>query len=269
MIPSSPNAFLGSYPTPDGHPRGSLAGMLALMRATLEPTGYGHRLSLQPLRFMDVAPLWGEFGDDEATTLLVDHGSDHPREHASAVALAPLAAKAGIETIDAFGDDAVAIDDEAFDSLVQFAAGRRLAAVRVDGPIEPRDAEAMIKALARGDSALEFECRASAALYMTGTRSLRLDVRDRGCALLAVAESFRHYVAALRNRSVTDVAAPEAWQMQRLLDIAGEISVRPIETEVFTTSIDVGICTEAGGPTKPAGHSLIYDVYSDTWHDEP
>ena len=99
--------------------------------------------------------------------------------------------------------------------------------------------------------------------------SLQLDSRDETDALRTVAESFRHYIAFQRRMPVSAIAPPESWQMRRLLDLEGEIYVRPIETEVFSTSIDVGVCAEPGGPTRPADRSLIYDVLTDTWHDEP
>jgi hypothetical protein len=281
MIPSSPNAFLGLYPTPDGHPRGSLAGLLAAMRATLAPTGFGYQLHLQPLRFTDVMPLWSELGDGSGpagpsggthhgvTTLLVDLGSMGESAGEEGLPLAAHAARYGLTGAAAFGEEALALDDEALTRVADMAGERSLAAVRVAGPIEARDAEAMTRALRRGDSPLDFECRAFAALYSGGPRSIRLEVTEPAPALRVVAEAFRHYIAALRKRDVPAIAPPEAWQVQRLLEIAGEISVRPIETEIFTTAIDVGICVEAGGPTRPAGRSLIYDVFSNTWHDEP
>ncbi|MCZ6835134.1 MAG: hypothetical protein O7G85_05105 [Planctomycetota bacterium] len=241
MNPASPNAFIGNFFSSDAHPRGSLAGMLAAMRASLESTGFGFRLHLQPLRFSDVMSRWSDFGGVEAMTLLVD------LENQAAQIL----------------------PDHELRAFVGQAANRKFAAVRVDGPLEPRDVEAIVSAIARGDSPLEFECRAIASLHPKGAGGIELDVRHREHALLVVAEAFRHYVAALRKRSVQDVTPPETWQVQRLLDIGGEISVRPIETEVYTTSIDVGVCAESGLPSKPAMLSLIYDVFSDTWHDEP
>jgi hypothetical protein len=49
----------------------------------------------------------------------------------------------------------------------------------------------------------------------------------------------------------------------------GTLTVRPIETEIFSTSIDVGIGTNNDGTTKPADRSLIFDIPSNSWHDEP
>ena len=103
-------------------------------------------------------------------------------------------------------------------------------------------------------------------LSMPGDRRLHLESRDELHALRIVAESFRHYVAALRQRPIKTIAAPESWMMQRLLATDGIISVRPVETEVFSTSIDIGICTT--DRDGPANCSLIYDVPANSWHDE-
>jgi hypothetical protein len=47
------------------------------------------------------------------------------------------------------------------------------------------------------------------------------------------------------------------------------LTVRPIETQIFSTSIDVGVNTSRERFDAPARRSLIYDRPSDSWHDEP
>ena len=42
--------------------------------------------------------------------------------------------------------------------------------------------------------------------------------------------------------------------------------MKAIETEVFSTFVDVGISTS--GAAAPADSMMIYDIHSDTWHGE-
>ena len=58
MNGSRSNAFLDQGFNIGGHPRDSLASMLAAMRASLETTAQGYRLSLTPMRFIDAMGRW-------------------------------------------------------------------------------------------------------------------------------------------------------------------------------------------------------------------
>ncbi len=44
--------------------------------------------------------------------------------------------------------------------------------------------------------------------------------------------------------------------------------MRPLETELYSTFVDIGVCVQADEPTRPADRSLIYDVHGNSWHDE-
>ena len=60
------------------------------------------------------------------------------------------------------------------------------------------------------------------------------------------------------------VNEPDLGVMDSLLHKTGTISIKPIDTEVFASFIDVGISTAC--PTDPADSSVIYDIHSDSWH---
>jgi hypothetical protein len=141
--------------------------------------------------------------------------------------------------------------------------------VAIDGPIESRDAQVVNKCIDAGKSPLLCELRATAALEVLGDRNVVLHSRSRDQALAMVAENFRHYLAARMERPLSNFSAPQTWHIERLLDESGMLTVRPIETQIFSTSIDVGVNTSRERFGAPAKRSLIYDRPSDSWHDEP
>ena len=270
MNGSRSNAFLDQGFSLGVHPRSSLASMLAAMRAMLVATDHGYRLSLSPMRFIDVMPHWFDMEPGlQVRNLLLESPSPVSIPSATPTSVNRLPDSSRLTPRDSHGDDLKVLDDDELRQMVTANTDEKPIVVRILGPVEEADARAMKAALAQGRSPLMAEVRAIASLRMLSPRSISLETLDKEPCLSMVAESFRHYVAALRRCPVGDVDTPQNWQMERLLDLEGEIAVRPIETEVFSTSIDIGICVQAGGPTLPANCSLIYDVFSNTWHDEP
>ena len=87
-------------------------------------------------------------------------------------------------------------------------------------------------------------------------------VREQDDALALVAEAFKQYASNLLNYNVT---TPDLGLMATLFERGDVISVRPIETEVFSTFLDIGI---SSSPKSAAEHGLIYDIHSDSWHGE-
>ncbi len=270
MNGSRSNAFLDQGFNVGGHPRDSLASMLAAMRASLETTAQGYRLSLTPMRFIDAMGRWFDINSRQPPrNLLLDIPAPVSSSSPASLTLNRLLDRCSITALDSFGDDLKVLDDDGLRKLADGIVDEKPVVVRILGPVEEADALAVKSALSRGHSALEAEVRAIASLRMLSPRSVSLETRDKDSGLTMVSESFRHYVAALRRCPVSDISMPQNWQMERLLDVEGEIAVRPIETEVYSSSIDIGICAQAGGPTRPANCALIYDVFSNTWHDEP
>jgi hypothetical protein len=141
--------------------------------------------------------------------------------------------------------------------------------VLIDGPVEDSDLRAIAAAAVNGQSPLDVEIRAEAVLHVRPGRFLTLDCRREDIALSLAAELLRQHLAVLRRQPARAFTAPELWQVQRLLGVTGTLSIQPIETEVFSTAIDVGISTAPLSEPRPADRSLIYDIFSRTWHDEP
>ncbi|MHC4948446.1 MAG: hypothetical protein ACYTG1_09315 [Planctomycetota bacterium] len=263
MEPTIANAFTDTDGSRRPSPRASLTGMLSAMRADLESTHPGWRLRLRPMRALDVAAAWPAMAGDATHVLLLPDGG---RDRAT-TSVDVMAARLGVAVLERFGEGCVVLDVDALGQLAALADLVGCTAVGVDGPVERRDAEAIALALRAGRSALAVEMRATLAVRFGPARTVTVDTRHRGRALRFVAETFRHYVAALRRRPVASIERPAITQLERLMGVSGAIAVRPIETRMFATSIDIGISTE-GEPTGPADCSLVYDIPSDTWHDE-
>jgi hypothetical protein len=250
MTPPFSNSFQPPSPadhrenaTTPGHPRGTLASLLRPLRTTLEADGSNWALTIAPMRPVDALTPWLNLGATlGAHTLLLD----------------PRSTEA----------NALVLDDESLAGVLARPALEYRHLIRIDGPVEASDVSAIARGLMAGRSALQSELRAMATMRVEGDRCLHIETRDQDAACGFVAESFRQYVAALRNRPARMITAPEPWQIMQLLEIKGGLSVRPLETQLYATFIDIGICAGADEPTRPAAHSLIYDVYGNSWHGE-
>lgn len=264
------NAFVTRNPGAMAGPRSSLAGMLSPLRASLKEAGFGHELTVSPMRLVDAVDIWPDLlPGPTASTLLAEIRPPAENAGGRGSSLAAISQRLGIQVTETFGDHAWVVDDAALRALAGLLQSRSLLAVVVDGPIEAGDARAMVEAARKGGSALDVEIRAVASVLTGPNHSLQMQARESLHAALLVAEDFRHYLAALRNQSSEEFTRPQDWQIQHVLSLTGALTVRPIETEVFSTSIDVGINTDPEGRPRPADRSLIYDIVSRTWHDEP
>lgn len=258
-----------SYDEPRSSPVRNLAAALAPIEAVLRETAFGTRLTLTPIRAVEaLTVIAADDVEGDVRTLLHDVVQQEWRGGDGIITVAGVADRLEIELVDAFNEDALVLDDLRIATLLELLPARQLRAVRVDGPIEPRDAAAMVAAAQHDRSPLEVELRATAALSVRADRMLTLDVRDEMTAYAVVAASLRRYVAAVLRKPVAEISAPPRSYFERLLGVSGRLSVRPIETDAFTTSVDVGISTAPRDEPRPAERSLIYDIFSRTWHDE-
>lgn len=253
-------------PTPSRNPREheptpGLAAMLDPMRGRMADASYGVTLVLEPLRPWDAVDAWRSLASDESITTLI--------------ILPPLgrnaAANASVPVVAAEFNDrhrvADTIDGRAGVRTEHLEQGGWL--VAIEGPIEPADAVAIERAVDLGQSPLDAEVRAIAAIRVTEGRVLEAHARHREIAERFIAQAFRRYLANLRGGAVARIASPEPGLIARLTDRRDEFLVRPIETEVYSTSVDIGITHhDDAGTVLPADLSLIYDVYSNTWHGD-
>jgi hypothetical protein len=251
------------------NPRKSLAASLASMQADLREADFGWSLELSPMRAIDALEGLNPASQPQhSISYLVSMEQSAWSNAAGDTPIAEIADKLSIAVMDRFGPNMLVMDEESLRQLVSLCQPTRLLAVAVEGEIDSRDAGAINRAIEAGHSPLLAELRANIALEVLGDRTVVLHSRTKACALGLVAQNVRHYLAALRERSMSQFATPEAWQIEQLLDDTGTLTIRPIETQVFSTSIDIGVNTTRERFTQPANRSLIYDLPSETWHAE-
>jgi hypothetical protein len=251
------------------NPRKSLAAALAPMQADFRETDFGWSLELSPITAVDALEAFNL--DDPARDrwmCVVSLEQSAWREGPEPMPIADVAQRLSIPVIERIDAHELVLDTLSLRQLVSLCQPTRLLVTFVDGPVDRRDVDAMNAAVEAGRSPLTAELRAEMALEVMGDRSVVLHCRKKSPALNLVAENFRHYLAALRNRSASKFAPPEEWQLERLFELTGLMTIRPIETQMFSTSIDVGINTSKERFGRPADRSLIYDIPSNTWHDE-
>jgi hypothetical protein len=236
------------------------------MRAKLSEIRHGLRLELEPMRAVDAVDVWSALPRRADATTLVYAGA--ARRSAAGPNRRdrhdPLGARAIM--VDSAHDAESDVENDA--KPVVRSSREPVTMVLVEGPVEPSDTNAIGAAVAADRSPLDVELRAVAAMKIVNDRAVFVESRDRDVPLTFVAENFRHYLAALRRQPLATFAAPELSLVDRVLSMTGELMVRPIETEVYSTAIDIGIGNNAMGPAKPAVTSLIYDIYGNAWYGE-
>ena len=162
------------------------------------------------------------------------------------------------------GDAMMALtrDESLEQSTILCGAGATNWVACVDGPIELGDANAIIASVSSSKSPLAAECRMHSMIASVAQGGISAHVRDYDDTLALVAESFRQYASTLLNCSTS---TPDLGLMATLFERGDDISVRPIESEVFSTFLDIGI---SSSPENAAEKALIYDIHSDTSHGE-
>ena len=162
------------------------------------------------------------------------------------------------------GDAMMALtrEDSFEKSTILCGAGATNWVACVEGPIEMGDANAIIASISSSNSPLLAECRMQSMIASTEQGGIKAHVRDKDDALALVAEAFRQYASNLLNCTAS---IPELGLMATLFERGDEISVRPIETEMFSTFLDIGISSSI---ESAADQVLIYDIHSNSWHGD-
>ncbi|MBT8486000.1 MAG: hypothetical protein HKO59_17815 [Phycisphaerales bacterium] len=255
MNAPSNNAFFRDVPETRRPGARRRRGLAPALRATLARTPDGVRLELEPLDLMTALDgPWSQIGPAGADTLLSwvtdppDPGS--PRE-ASGDEIDPA--------------HTLASPAEVVSRLR--GAVEPVVATKIDGPVEAGDARAIKTAIDTGASPLAVEIRAVAAITTRGPEGIVLDARSEEDAARFVAAALRAYVAAVTGQSVAAVSTPELPLVLHLLERTGSLTVRPIETELHSTAVDVGVVTCPSG-AKAADTALIYDLFARSWHGD-
>lgn len=259
------NAFNRSARRQSG--RDDLTGF-APLSAQLKTISDGVRLTLSPMRAIDLLPVWSrERGDAFCNVMLSARPARTPEGRGVTGSLARLVRQLQLDhtAIDA---EAVVLRDAPLVRLLSQVEFSEMTLVRIEGPVEADDVFHIRRALSMDGSALEADLRATQAVRVDRDEFVTFDAREPERADALVAENFRHYVAATLNQPLGRTGVLEPWHIRRLLGESGALRARTVETQVYSTSVDIGIATQPAGTEGPANRSLIYDRPSESWHDE-
>lgn len=133
----------------------------------------------------------------------------------------------------------------------------------VHGPVELGDAKSIVHEVEHSNSPLCADFRMQSIVTTNDGENVKAHVRNYDDALTLVSSAIAQYTNAFLSNFVSP---PDLGLVDSLLERSGTISIRPIETEIFSTFVDVGISTS--GPDQPADAMMIYDIHSDSWHGE-
>lgn len=134
----------------------------------------------------------------------------------------------------------------------------------VQGPIELGDADAILEQVATSSSyPLKADFRMRSIITSIGGDGMCAHVREYDEALLLVANAFSQYLGSLLRITVS---IPDLGLVDSLIQRSSFLSMKPIETEVFASFVDIGISTSKH--SLPANLCVIYDTHSDSWHGD-
>lgn len=256
-------------------PSRSLASSLASMRVQVERSGKRCRVELSPMSAFDgIAASTLIEGESlaEPVTILLNVTVRDDLTGAS-IPIESVAARWGIDIValDAGtrrpGAPRLLVGDGALRQLLALVDVEAVTALRVEGPLDPIDAAALADAVVAGADPLDDE-RVLAAFEVEDDRTVHLVANDFDAAMTLVGENFRHYLAALSDEPPATFSGVPADVLGVWLRDGGAMTIRPIETELYSTFIDVGVCLTAEPSCGPARAALIYDHPSATWHGE-
>ncbi len=156
---------------------------------------------------------------------------------------------------------AFAREDLLEDSTILCGTGAKDWVACINGPVEVADADAILKEVNSAELPLVADCRMQSVITSTENEGVSAHLREYDEALLLIANALAQYVGSIMKKSVS---IPDLGLVDALLEQSDLLSIKPIETEVYSTFIDIGISTSDG--SVPASMAAIYDIYSDSWH---
>jgi hypothetical protein len=266
---------------PGAHPRGVATLEAELLSA--EPREHAFALRISPLNLFQTVGIWRSLRPGSGRTLLLEGALDTRRhtargEEAIAWLRRSTVTRLGREIEPApcshpAGDlglwrlpAMLLVDDPEFEWLADSLPWNCLSAVRIEGEVEASDASAFARCIAAGRFAIEGDIRALASFELRGDGHARFAARSMRPIAAIVAEDLAFYVAAVLRCQPELVSRPALAEIGRLLSQTGRILIRPEETDVFGSSIDIGVCTAR--EERAADRSIVYDLPSDSWHHD-
>ncbi len=158
---------------------------------------------------------------------------------------------------------ALAREDVLEESTILSGLGDTQWVACVDGPVELGDAKAIVREVEQSGSPLGADFRMKSIVTSLDGKSIRAHVRDYDDALTLTSSAISLYTTAFLGDSVS---SPDLGLIDSVLSKTGLLSIRPIETAVYSTFVDVGVSTN--GVSELADSVLIYDIHSNTWHGD-
>jgi len=133
----------------------------------------------------------------------------------------------------------------------------------VNGPIEIGDANAILKQVSNSTTPLTADFRMQSVITSMNGGGVSAHLRDFNEVLLLVANALSAYTSSILGKPVS---LPDLGLIDALLYRSPFLSMKPIETEVFSSFLDIGISTSR--QSEPANLSVVYDIHSDSWHGD-
>lgn len=133
----------------------------------------------------------------------------------------------------------------------------------IHGPIEAGDAKAIVREVSSSSSPLCADFRMHSVVTTQHTTGISAHVREYDDALLLASVALSRYMSVLLGEHAQE---PDLGVMDAMLHKTGTLSIKPIESEVFASFVDVGVSTTEGN--ERANTSMIYDIHSSSWHCE-
>ena len=147
------------------------------------------------------------------------------------------------------------------ESTILCGAGTTQWVACVDGAVEEGDAKAIIREVPNSLSPLCADLRMQSVVTSSNGECVSAHLRAYDDALLLAATALARYMSDLLGKNVN---VPDLGVLDALLYKTRYLSIRPIETEIYASFVDVGVST--GHSNEPADIGVIYDIRSDTWH---
>jgi hypothetical protein len=226
-----------------------------------------HRLAISPFRLRDLLAVW-RIGSRKSTTknVIIDCEVDDALVDDALSVLRTLHRR----TVDLVGKDTaeglLVLDDDALDLYTRSFRIKELQMVRIEGPIDRGDIMAMLESATTGRSPMDTELRGISAVEYREKGPTILESREVNMVAAALATDIARYVESVLRVPHGGIPRPPESAVLRLLAKSGSILVRPQDTELLGTSVDVGICTSYGDELAKIDTTLVFCRPDGTWH---
>jgi hypothetical protein len=131
----------------------------------------------------------------------------------------------------------------------------------IDGIAEKIDAKAIGTAVDQGASPFDVECRAVADIRV-GTEAMHIQAIDPKAIDRLTATLLREHVARCIGCGINTITNPPQDIMIRARS-GSDVLLRPIETDVMSTAVDVGLGRNTSHPSR---ESIVFDRVTGAWH---